>query len=182
MPGSAQRILIGAALLSAALVVWQAFSSGRLRAVAAAAGLYVLCSIGGSAYARSSSGSWSRRTNRCGKPRSSVHNLQATRAAFGLDAVIERPLSGEAHLTRADLERNAATIDNVPLWNDRPLLDTFGQLQEIRTYYDFAAVDNDRYLINGQPSDHAVGPRAELPIAAEPHLDQRAPDVHPRIC
>ena len=62
----------------------------------------------------------------------------------------KRPLSGEAPLTRADLERNAATIANVPLWNDRPLLDTFSQIQEIRTYYDFAAVDNDRYTINGQ--------------------------------
>ena len=38
----------------------------------------------------------------------------------------------------------------MPLWNDRPLLDTFGQIQEIRTYYDFAAVDNDRYMIDGQ--------------------------------
>ena len=61
----------------------------------------------------------------------------------------ERPLTGDAHLTRADLDRNAATIVNVPLWNDRPLLDTFGQIQEIRTY-DFAAVDNDRYMIDGQ--------------------------------
>ena len=72
--------------------------------------------------------------------------------------MIERPLSGEARTTRADLERNAATIDNVPLWNDRPLLDTFGQLQEIRTYYDFAAVDNDRYLINGQPGRSCCRP------------------------
>jgi uncharacterized membrane protein (UPF0182 family) len=38
----------------------------------------------------------------------------------------------------------------VPLWNDQPLLDTFGQIQEIRTYYDFASVDNDRYTINGR--------------------------------
>ena len=79
-----------------------------------------------------------------------THNIQATRAAFALDRVEERPLSGEAHLTRADIDRNATTLDNVPLWNERPLLDTFGQLQEIRTYYDFVAVDNDRYTINGQ--------------------------------
>ena len=38
----------------------------------------------------------------------------------------------------------------MPLWNDRPLLDTFGQIQEIRTYYDFVAVDNDRYMIDGK--------------------------------
>ena len=79
-----------------------------------------------------------------------THNIQATRAAFALDRVAERGLSGEAHLTRGDIDRNAATLDNVPLWNDRPLLDTFGQLQEIRTYYDFVAVDNDRYTIDGQ--------------------------------
>ena len=38
----------------------------------------------------------------------------------------------------------------MPLWNDQPLLDAFGQLQEIRTYYDFVSVDNDRYTINGK--------------------------------
>ena len=73
-----------------------------------------------------------------------------TRAAFALDQVEERSMSGEARLTRDDLDRNAATIENVPLWNDQPLLDTFSQIQEIRTYYDFVSVDNDRYTINGQ--------------------------------
>jgi uncharacterized protein len=146
----ALRILMGAAVLSAILVVWQAFSTGRLRAVAAAAGLYVLCSIGGSAYAAIIQRFVVAPNEQVRETPFIVNNIRATRAAFGLGTVVERPLSGEAHLTRADLERNAATIDNVPLWNDRPLLDTFGQLQEIRTYYDFAAVDNDRYMINGQ--------------------------------
>ena len=55
--------------------------------------------------------------------------------------MVERQLSGEAQLTREDIQRNAATLDNVPLWNEQPLLDTFGQIQEIRTYYDFVSVD-----------------------------------------
>ena len=38
----------------------------------------------------------------------------------------------------------------MPLWDHQPLLDTFGQIQEIRTYYDFVSVDNDRYMINGE--------------------------------
>ena len=59
-------------------------------------------------------------------------------------------MSGDATLTRADLDRNADTIDNVPLWDHQPLLDTFSQIQEIRTYYDFVSVDNDRYTINGR--------------------------------
>ena len=38
----------------------------------------------------------------------------------------------------------------MPLWDHQPLLDTFSQIQEIRTYYDFVSVDNDRYTINGR--------------------------------
>ena len=45
--------------------------------------------------------------------------------------------------------RNAATLKNVRLWDHAPLLETFGQIQEIRTYYDFVSVDNDRYHIDG---------------------------------
>jgi hypothetical protein len=44
---------------------------------------------------------------------------------------------------------NATTVENVRLWDIEPLLQTFGQLQEIRTYYDFVAVDDDRYWIDG---------------------------------
>jgi uncharacterized membrane protein (UPF0182 family) len=79
-----------------------------------------------------------------------AYNIAATRAAFGLDAVEERQLSGDAMLTRGDIARNRATIANVRLWDRQPLLDTFGQIQEIRTYYDFVSIDIDRYLIDGQ--------------------------------
>ena len=36
------------------------------------------------------------------------------------------------------------------LWDHQPLLQTFAQIQEIRTYYDFVSVHNDRYKINGE--------------------------------
>jgi len=78
-----------------------------------------------------------------------VHNIEATRKAFSLDQVEERELTGDASLTRVDIEANATTLDNVRLWDHQPLLDTFGQIQEIRTYYDFVSVDNDRYVIDG---------------------------------
>ncbi len=77
------------------------------------------------------------------------HNIAATRRAFGLETVEVRPLSGDALLTRNDITNNAATLENVRLWDHQPLLETFGQIQEIRTYYDFVSVDNDRYPING---------------------------------
>ena len=79
-----------------------------------------------------------------------VHNIAATRQAFDLDEVEERAVSGDALLTLQDIEDNAETINNVRLWDHQPLLDTFAQIQEIRTYYEFASVDNDRYVVDGE--------------------------------
>ncbi len=78
------------------------------------------------------------------------HHIAATRKAWGLDSVEARDLSGEATLTRADVAANAATVENVRLWERELLKQTFGQLQEIRTYYDFVSVDDDRYMIDGK--------------------------------
>jgi uncharacterized membrane protein (UPF0182 family) len=77
-------------------------------------------------------------------------HITATRTAWGLDKVEGRDLSGEVQLSMADIRRNAATVDNVRLWERDLLMQTFKQLQEIRTYYDFVSVDDDRYTIDGR--------------------------------
>ena len=79
-----------------------------------------------------------------------LHNIEATRTAFGLDQIDERELTPEEPLSSSDIQRNSATVKNIRLWDHAPLLDTFGQIQEIRTYYDFVSVDNDRYVIDGK--------------------------------
>ncbi len=76
-----------------------------------------------------------------------------------------RDLSGEADLTLADIRANAPTIDNVRLWDRGPLLETFGQLQEIRTYYDFVSVDDDRYWIDGKYRQVLLSPRELNPAS-----------------
>ena len=91
------------------------------------------------------------------------HHMEATRAAFALDEVENLPLSGEASLTSADIAANENTIKNVRLWDHEPLLVTFGQVQEIRTYYDFLSVDNDRYIINGELRQTMLSPRELVP-------------------
>jgi uncharacterized membrane protein (UPF0182 family) len=78
------------------------------------------------------------------------HNIAATRRAYDLDHVEERQVSGDAELNARDIVENSPTIENVRLWDNQPLLQTFAQIQEIRTYYDFQHVDNDRYRINGK--------------------------------
>jgi uncharacterized membrane protein (UPF0182 family) len=76
-------------------------------------------------------------------------NINFTRLAYGLDKVESKDFPAEETLTSADLKRNDLTIKNIRLWEHRPLLATYAQLQEIRTYYKFVDVDNDRYQING---------------------------------
>ncbi len=87
------------------------------------------------------------------------HHIAATRQAWGLDSVETRELTGETDLTLADIRANAPTIENVRLWDRDPLLQTFGQLQEIRTYYDFVSVDDDRYWIDGKYRQVLLSPR-----------------------
>ena len=79
-----------------------------------------------------------------------VHNIRMTRQAYGLDRIEERLFPADESLDARALERNEATIKNIRLWDHRPLLRTFAQLQEIRTYYKFVDVDNDRYLVDGE--------------------------------
>jgi hypothetical protein len=95
------------------------------------------------------------------------HHIAATREAWGLDSVEVRELGGEAGLTLADIKANGPTIENVRLWDREPLLQTFGQLQEIRTYYDFVSVDDDRYWIDGVYRQVLLSPR-ELNAASLP--------------
>ncbi len=78
------------------------------------------------------------------------HHIAATRTAWGLDSVERRELDADQQLTARDIENNRATIDNVRLWDREPLLQTFGQIQSIRTYYDFVGVDDDRYVVDGE--------------------------------
>ncbi len=79
-----------------------------------------------------------------------AHNIRFTRQAYGLDRIDDLEFPAEENLTREDLRRNDLTIKNIRLWDHRPLLTTYGQLQEIRTYYKFVDVDNDRYQIDGE--------------------------------
>jgi uncharacterized protein len=112
--------------------------------------LYLVVSVGGSVYAGIIQRFVVAPNEQVRETPFIRHNIKATREGYALDQVEERGLSGDARLTREDLERNSATLRNVPLWNAQPLLDTFSQIQEIRTYYDFVSVDNDRYVIDGQ--------------------------------
>jgi uncharacterized membrane protein (UPF0182 family) len=78
------------------------------------------------------------------------NNIRMTRQAYALDRIVEKDFAAEDNLNAAAIDRNNLTIKNVRLWDHRPLLTTYGKLQEIRTYYKFRDVDVARYTLNGE--------------------------------
>ena len=76
-------------------------------------------------------------------------NITLTRQAYNLHQMTARAFPVEQSLTSASLQANQATIDNIRLWDEQPLMATYRQLQEIRTYYKFGDVDVDRYWLDG---------------------------------
>jgi uncharacterized membrane protein (UPF0182 family) len=144
----AAMLLMVVSIVGAGLALLQAFTARRWP-IPAAIALYVIVSMGGGVYGALLQRFVVSPNEQARETPYIQYNIEATRRAFGLDSVDERQTSGEARLTRADIDRNTATLQNVRLWDHQPLLDTFSQLQEIRTYYDFVAIDNDRYVING---------------------------------
>jgi uncharacterized membrane protein (UPF0182 family) len=79
-----------------------------------------------------------------------ARNIEFTRQAYGLDNFDERNFPAIQDLTPTSIKQNATTMHNLRLWDHEPQLTTFQQLQEIRTYYDFAHVYNDRYTIHSE--------------------------------
>jgi hypothetical protein len=78
-----------------------------------------------------------------------ARNIALTQQAYNLHQITVKPFAVEQSLTAQVLDANRATIDNIRLWDWQPLMDTYGQMQEIRTYYRFHDVDIDRYWLNG---------------------------------
>lgn len=78
------------------------------------------------------------------------HNIAATLRAYQLDGIQRSMHAVRGNLTAQDLRNNRETIDNIRLWDHRPLETTFQQMQALRSYYRFSDVDVDRYTVQGR--------------------------------
>jgi uncharacterized protein len=109
------------------------------------------------------------------------HYIAFTRKAYQLDAIQETSYPALADLTPAALARNEDTIQNIRLWDSRPLLQTYQQTQAIRLYYQFYNVGIDRYhLANGYHqvmlATRELSP--ELPAQAQTWVNQYLQFTH----
>lgn len=111
-----------------------------------------------------------------------AHNIDLTRRAYDLADVQRENFPATSTLTRQDLDANQATIRNIRLWDYRPLLSTYRQLQEIRPYYRFRDVDVDRYVLDGDYRQVMLAPReltyAQVPDRAKTWVNQRLQYTH----
>lgn len=161
------QILTLVAAVAAVLVIVDIFRPGK-HLIVLALGLYILISVLGGWVYPTLLQKFVVAPNELVKETPYIrYHIEATRKAFALDEIIKRDLAGEAVITMEDIDNNRSTIKNVRLWDREPLLDTFGQLQEIRTYYDFISIDNDRYHLNGDYRQVLLSPR-ELNVASLP--------------
>lgn len=79
-----------------------------------------------------------------------ARNIEFTRNAYNLDKIEKRSFPAGKVLTLEDIQANQDTVTNIRLWDWEPLQQTYGQLQEMRLYYQFKEIDIDRYVIDGR--------------------------------
>jgi len=77
--------------------------------------------------------------------------IAMTRHAYDLERIEARPTVLERELDAERVNAHRDVLENIRLWDWEPLLATYGQIQEIRPYYDFNDVDVDRYRVDGAP-------------------------------
>lgn len=87
------------------------------------------------------------------------YNIEKTLEAYNLNDIDSRDFRVENKLTKEELEENDEIVKNIRLWDHRPLLTTYNQIQTLRQYYEFPNIDVDRYNINGDYRQVMLGAR-----------------------
>ena len=95
-------------------------------------------------------------------------NIEWTRYGFDLDRVTEQPYDVRDDALASDLINNPETVNNIRLWDPRPLLDVYNQIQHLRLYYNFQDVDVDRYEVDGDYRQVLLGTRELIPEGLDP--------------
>ncbi|WP_034629285.1 UPF0182 family membrane protein [Desulfotruncus alcoholivorax] len=111
-----------------------------------------------------------------------ANSIKYTRLAYGLDKVATKPFPAGNVLSGQDIENSQGIINNIRLWDWRPLTQTYGQLQEIRPYYDLKNIDIDRYKIDNQYRQVMLAAREldqkQLPEQAQTWINMRLKYTH----
>jgi len=141
-------VTMAVALLLAAVLVWNMWRRHQWWPLAIAVWVVVLVLLRGVVPAAYQS--LVVNPNQLSKEREYIaRNLEATKQAYDLKGIEQKPLAPKEVLAPQKLEDNQPTLRNIRLWDPRTLVTSYGQLQELRPYYIFLDADVDRYTVNG---------------------------------
>src|SRR5699024_10969381 len=111
-----------------------------------------------------------------------VNNIDMTRKAYGLDQFHETSYDAADTISYGAVQKNMQTIDNIRLWDSRPILETYRQLQEIRLYYSFPSVSVNRYRTSRGYEQMMVSARelntTKLPETAQTWVNRHLQYTH----
>jgi uncharacterized protein len=111
-----------------------------------------------------------------------ANNIRYTRQAFGLEDLQGRTHPALGRVDAATVADNQGTLQNVRLWDESPLLQSYNQIQFFRLYYDFLAVSTDRYAVGDDLRQvmHATRELSaeKLPAEAQRWVNRRLQFTH----
>ena len=177
-------VLMALASLAAILILVSIVRRGLLVLPLGAIGIWVVAGIVGGLIYPATVQRFQVEPNELSLEREFIQrNIDATRFAYGLDGIDERPFPARASgVTAEEIAESPETLRNIRLWDSRPLLQTLDQIQAIRPLYDFRDVDVDRYVIDGEVRQVMLAAREldqnNLPIDARGWVNSRLQFTH----
>lgn len=108
------------------------------------------------------------------------HNINATLAGYDLKNIETVDVSVNVNAAE-DIETwgTQKRFENIPVWDREFIIDTYRQLQEIRPYYKFRSVDEDRYFVLDHTHQVNISAR-EVNVSKLPAEAQNWENVHLR--
>ncbi|MCF8111157.1 MAG: UPF0182 family protein [Desulfobacteraceae bacterium] len=79
-----------------------------------------------------------------------AENTKNTRKAYGLEDMVSKDHPALGDIKADTVKENRGTIRNLRFWDEKPLLQSYNQIQFFRLYYDFLSVQTDRYMVDGE--------------------------------
>jgi uncharacterized membrane protein (UPF0182 family) len=111
-----------------------------------------------------------------------ANNIEYTRQAYGLKDLETKSHPALGIVDPQTVAENQGTLQNVRLWDEGPLLQSYNQIQFFRLYYDFMAVHTDRYMYNDQIRQVMLATRElsaeKLPAEAQRWVNRRLQFTH----
>ncbi|MCC3144820.1 UPF0182 family protein [Halanaerobium sp. Z-7514] len=177
------RILLVVVLLLAAAVLFSLFKK-NYKLVLWGVGIWILTSVIFTGIYPTAVQQFSVEPNEISRERPYIeNNINLTLEAYGLDEITTADFElSEAEISYEELMEYDTVIDNIRLWDSRPLLDTYSQLQELRQYYRFVDIDVDRYHFGDEYRQVMLAAReldqSALPAQAQTWLNKTLKYTH----